>query len=75
MDGERFLVTGAMGCLGAWTARHLLGERVDAVVLFDLSGDLRRHRLISSDADLDRATLVTADITDPAAVAAAVRDH
>ncbi len=43
---ERFLVTGAAGCIGAWTIRALLDDGVD-VVASDLSEDLRRLRLAS----------------------------
>ena len=43
---ERFLVTGAAGCIGAWALRLLLDEGVP-VVATDLSPDLRRFRLIS----------------------------
>ncbi len=39
--GERFLVTGAMGCIGAWTVRTLVREGA-AVVAFDLGSDTRR---------------------------------
>ena len=34
-DTERFLVTGALGCIGAWTVRQLVREGVP-VVAFDL---------------------------------------
>jgi uncharacterized protein YbjT (DUF2867 family) len=29
--GERFLVTGALGCIGAWTVREKLREHVPVV--------------------------------------------
>ena len=44
---ERWLVTGALGCIGAWTAITLVREGVD-VVAFDLGDDLRRLRLIAT---------------------------
>ena len=36
-----FLITGALGCIGAWTAYHLLrqGERI---VSFDIGEDTHR---------------------------------
>ncbi len=46
---ERYLVTGANGCIGAWVVRHL--HRAGAhVVAFDLGVDEHRHRLINDDA-------------------------
>ncbi|MDQ2814496.1 MAG: NAD-dependent epimerase/dehydratase family protein [Actinomycetota bacterium] len=44
---ERFLVTGAAGCIGAWAVRLLLDQGVP-VVASDLSPDLRRFQLISA---------------------------
>jgi hypothetical protein len=43
---ERFLVTGALGCLGAWTVYLLVGESID-VVTYDVSEDDRgvRHTI------------------------------
>ena len=29
MSAERFLVTGALGCIGAWTVKRLLDENVE----------------------------------------------
>ncbi|NCG38833.1 MAG: NAD-dependent epimerase/dehydratase family protein, partial [Actinobacteria bacterium] len=44
--GDRFLVTGANGCIGAWVVKLLQAEGTD-VVAFDLSTDEHRHRLIN----------------------------
>ena len=41
MTGERFLVTGALGCIGAWTCA-LLAEEGTYVVGFDYGTDDRR---------------------------------
>ena len=46
MSDERWLVTGALGCIGAWTAVTLVREGA-GVVAFDLSDDDRRLRLIA----------------------------
>ncbi len=35
---ERFLVTGALGCIGAWAVKHLVDEGVP-VWTYDLPGD------------------------------------
>jgi nucleoside-diphosphate-sugar epimerase len=71
---DRFLVTGAMGCLGAWVIRLLLDEGVQAVGL-DLSANSTRLRLICDDEELEKATLITGDISDPVVVARAVEEH
>lgn len=69
-----YLVTGAMGCIGAWTLAHLVWQGKRAVS-FDLSADRARLDLILAP-DLQQAiTFVQGDLTDPAQVAAAVEDH
>lgn len=45
MAAERFLVTGALGCLGAWVVHELVREGVE-VVAFDLGDDDARLRLL-----------------------------
>ena len=60
---ERFLVTGALGCIGAWTVRELVREGVP-VVGYDVGTNARRLALVMSPDELDRVTLVGGDITD-----------
>ncbi|NQV97833.1 MAG: SDR family oxidoreductase [Acidimicrobiaceae bacterium] len=43
---ERFLVTGANGCIGAWVVKQLLEQGVE-VTAFDLKADEHRHLLIN----------------------------
>ena len=74
MRSERFLLTGALGCVGAWTARTLVGEGVP-VVAFDLGGEPHRLRAIMSDDELERVTLVQGDVTDRAAIGRALDEH
>ena len=50
-DGERFLVTGALGCIGAWTVRELVREGAP-VVAFDLGTE---HAPARPDHDARRA--------------------
>ena len=71
---ERFLVTGALGCIGAWTIRTLVREQVP-VVAFDLTGDRKRLRLIMSDDELERVTFVKGDITDGESIGRALDEH
>jgi nucleoside-diphosphate-sugar epimerase len=73
MTQERFLVTGALGCIGAWVVRVLAREGVPTTVL-DIAGDAHRLRLILTEAELGGVDFVTGDITDLATVEHAVRD-
>ena len=63
---EHFLVTGADGCIGAWTVRLLLDEGAE-VTTFDLGANDNRHRLISGGAPLNFRRLI-GDIVDRSAV-------
>jgi UDP-glucuronate 4-epimerase len=65
--GERYLVTGALGCIGAWTIRTLIREGAP-VVAFDLGRDVRRLRSIMSPDELARVELVAGDITELASL-------
>ncbi|MGE5273219.1 MAG: NAD-dependent epimerase/dehydratase family protein [Verrucomicrobiota bacterium] len=71
---ESWLVTGALGCIGAWTAITLVREEV-RVVSFDLGDDLRRLRLIGSSQELDAIEFVRGDITEPATVERVLAEH
>jgi UDP-glucuronate 4-epimerase len=71
---ERFLVTGALGCIGAWTVRTLVREGA-TVAGFDLGGDPRRLRSIMSPEELAGVALETGDITDLAALESVIDRH
>jgi UDP-glucuronate 4-epimerase len=71
---ERFLITGALGCIGAWTVRTLIRDGA-SVVAFDLAGDPKRLRLTMTDAELAKVTFVRGDITDLASIEAALDEH
>lgn len=73
-EGERFLVTGAAGCLGAWAVRLLLDEGVP-VIASDITPDLRRFRLVCLGQEDNLPEFVPLDVTSPADVAAVVREH
>jgi UDP-glucuronate 4-epimerase len=72
--GEHFLVTGALGCIGAWTVRTLVREGV-AVVAFDLAADPRRLRSILTADELARVQLVAGDITELGSIETALAAH
>lgn len=61
MTGQRILVTGANGCIGAWVVR-LLVEAGTEVRAFDLGVDEHRHRLVNG-GDLPEAEWVEGDLT------------
>lgn len=60
---DTYLVTGGMGCLGAWTLYHLHREDKRAVC-FDLSDDRHRLDLLLSRAEQEAITFVRGDLTD-----------
>jgi nucleoside-diphosphate-sugar epimerase len=70
LSSEKFLVTGALGCIGAWTCALLAEEGVE-VVGFDFGTDQRRLRL-ATDAEI---TLVQGDIVDREAIGRLFDEH
>ncbi|MFN8221860.1 MAG: NAD(P)-dependent oxidoreductase [Gaiellales bacterium] len=70
---ERVLVTGVLGCLGAWVSRVAL-ERGAEVVGFDLGDNRSRLQLVLG-ADEREVGLVRGDITDLAAVERALDEQ
>jgi nucleoside-diphosphate-sugar epimerase len=67
MSEERWFITGALGCIGAWCARQLVREG-HAVVGFDLSDDRHRPQLVMSSDELACVDFLRGDVTDLAAV-------
>jgi UDP-glucuronate 4-epimerase len=63
MTQERFLITGALGCIGAWSCAQLVRENVP-VFLYDLSTNRERLELVMSPEELEQLTLVRGDVTD-----------
>ncbi len=66
-----FLVTGALGCIGAWVVKQL-AERGDQPVVFDMGGDARRIRDVLDQQHLARVQFVHGDIADAEATKRAV---
>ncbi len=71
---ERFLVTGAGGCIGAWTVRLLLDEGAD-VVASDLKEDKRRLQLVSHPDKGTDVEFVPLDVTSTEAVVRLVAER
>jgi nucleoside-diphosphate-sugar epimerase len=69
-----YLVTGGMGCIGAWVIKHLL-ERGERVVNFDITSS--RHRLdwLMSREQQQDINFVQGDLTDFESVKAAFARH
>jgi nucleoside-diphosphate-sugar epimerase len=63
------LVTGAHGCIGAWTLRQLVREEVETIGV-DIGVDDHRVRAILSPTERGRLRFLRADISDPAQIAA-----
>ena len=71
---ESFLVTGALGCIGAWTCRRLARDGA-TVIAFDRDTDARRLRDITSSEEFGRVTFAQGDITDLESIERALDDH
>lgn len=71
---EPALVTGALGCIGAWTVKALLDEDVP-VVAFDLGEDRSRLELALAPGELARVTFAQGDVTDLAALERVLDEH
>src|SRR5512133_2726955 len=73
MTDERFLVTGALGCIGSWVV-HVLRQEGVPVSTLDVAGNPHRLKLMMSDADLAQINFIAGDITDFACVERAIKD-
>jgi UDP-glucuronate 4-epimerase len=70
---DRFLVTGAHGCIGAWVVAELLREGTE-VVAFDVAPGSGRAALLLDDSELAGVRAVQGDVADPTSLAAAITD-
>ena len=71
---ERTLVTGALGCVGAWTIKALLDDGEDPVG-YDLGEDDSRLRLILDERERQRVTIVAGDVTDADTLGRVLDEH
>ena len=67
MSDETFMLTGSMGCIGAWALRNLVREGV-RVVATDLATDPLRPRQVMSAEELSHVEFAKLDVTDLNAV-------
>ncbi|MBV7338140.1 NAD(P)-dependent oxidoreductase [Chloroflexi bacterium TSY] len=74
MSNETFMITGSMGCIGAWVLRNLVNEGVK-VVATDLATDPIRPGLLLSDDELAQVTFTQLDVTDLSAVRNVVEEN
>lgn len=58
-----YMVTGALGCIGAWVVRNLV-QQGEKVIVYDLGTDIQRIRLIMDEDDIARVTFISGgDVT------------
>src|SRR5947209_3507596 len=74
MSDQRWLVTGALGCIGTWCCRELVREG-HAVTAFDLGSDWHRADLVMRPQERAAVELVRGDITDLYEVERALRER
>lgn len=74
MSGDRFLVTGVLGCIGAWTAALLVREGA-SVVGYDLVDDRHRLELVATPEEMDEIIFVRGDVTDLAHLEETLAEH
>ena len=74
MASERFLVTGANGCIGTWVTRQLVREGA-AVAALDIGCDINRWSLAMTPEEISQVARVTADVADMQALERAMDQH
>jgi len=74
MSEERFLVTGSMGCIGAWVLRNLVRDGIE-VLATDLSTDPTRPSQVMTPAELRSIRFEQLDVTEPDTVRSAVVEN
>lgn len=74
MSNEKFMITGAMGCIGSWVMRNLVQEGVP-VIGTDLATDPVRPRQVMSAEELAQVQFVQLDVTDLKAVRRVVEEN
>ena len=73
-DG-RLLVTGAMGCIGAWVVKQALDQGLTVVAMDASTADHRLTLALGDDTNTDRLVRVTSDVTDSESVVGLIEKH
>lgn len=73
-EGRSYLVTGALGCIGAWVVRQLV-DGGNRPVVFDIADDRSRLHLVCGEDRLAQVEFVQGDITSPADIERALDDY
>lgn len=63
MNTQRFFITGAYGCIGAWVVQNLVRTGIP-VTLFDIAATPDRLRLLLTDDEIAQTEFFQGDITD-----------
>ena len=62
IEEERFLITGALGCIGSWTVANLVWSGA-AVTTYDLGDDPYRLQYLLDETELEKVDFVQGDIS------------
>lgn len=73
MTNDRFLITGALGCIGVWTLRNLVREDTPVAVL-DLSKNRQRLELVMNSEEIARIQFISGDVSDLGVMESAIKD-
>src|SRR5258708_2646134 len=73
-ENHTYLVTGALGCIGAWTVYHLV-QQGHKVVSFDLADHGHRIDMLLTPEEQQAVTFVRGDLVDTAQVLQTFNDH
>ncbi len=74
MSNERYLITGAFGCIGSWTVKLLRDQGVE-VYTYDLPGNPHRLKLLLDESQLADINIIEGDITNQQQFRSAVADN
>jgi len=74
MSESTYLVTGSMGCIGAWALYHLVKQK-RRVISFDISDNRSRVNLLLSAEDQKAITFIKGDLTSFDQVLSVIRDQ